>query len=799
MKKMKMTVSKRTVLMLALIALMIGLVGCSGKVPTDEEYTFENPSIERIQPDEGFKIDGVLDEAVYQNANWLYLNNVAAGNNVNVGVTSQFGEQGLYLVFDVTESVPIYVNPNRSSVLNSGIEFYLAPGGTKNHKQNNFFEIDLLPTGQVKFKKTNGKDGYVDVATTNDLMAYMGATTKGGPVNTEDCYGYTMELFIPWAYMQWLNVDVDQMKDYVCINVAHITSFNYTGTDTKVDRFWYQFIDKVGVGFSDVSRYFKFNGQGAMGTAPITFENGAHYTITGTKAVLPGMSASFTVVPEDGHAVTSLLIDGKEYIDKAVYNSDGTVTIFFEKVEKAMTVSADTVEIAAGNKTLSGQVQVYNLFGGGLEGVTLTCNGTPVAFDANGNFQLKDMAPGYYELAVEKSGFSKLIRGVYLSQDTHVELALKYDLFFYNKEKYKNWILDDQNKGVVYKTNGESHILTKDSYNDFTFETTLRFDTKLLSAGSTDMHLEQRSGMRIVFSNGKNWCLHLLHDKNNPGRYFLQYAAFDDYLFNWSIPHVLTAEEAAKYTSAEGIPLKIARKGRDVAIYLNDKLLRVETLAAEYENLTAQFGLEAWIANETAWSYSFNLSREADFEKPPKAAFNPVSGWDVSSQADGVVRKTGSATDNTWLWSAIKSKDVTTVAKDMSPNTRDYGMCYIFVFSNNQQFRVRLHHTDGDGKYRIQSMSGSTVFDAWKSNYTLTDEQAQKVQNGGISYRVLISGTTAHVYLDGVEVCTYDLSKVVATGEPSGIEKASAQVCLQMFGNPNGPTEIPFKLVELED
>jgi hypothetical protein len=95
-------------------------------------------------------------------------------------------------------------------------------------------------------------------------------------------------------------------------------------------------------------------------------------------------------------------------------------------------------------------------------------------------------------------------------------------------------------------------------------------------------------------------------------------------------------------------------------------------------------------------------------------------------------------------------------------------------------------------------MSGSTVFDAWKSNYTLTDEQAQKVQNGGISYRVLISGTTAHVYLDGEEVCTYDLSKVVATGEPSGIEKASAQVCLQMFGNPGGPTEIPFELVELE-
>ena len=135
----------------------------------------------------------------------------------------------------------------------------------------------------------------------------------------------------------------------------------------------------------------------------------------------------------------------------------------------------------------------------------------------------------------------------------------------------------------------------------------------------------------------------------------------------------------------------------------------------------------------------------------------------------------------------------------MSPNTKDYGMGYIFLFSNSQQFRVRLHHTDGDGKYRIQTMSGSTVFEAWKSNYTLTDEQAQKVQNGGLSYRVLISGTTAYVYLDGVEVCTYDLSKVVSSGQPSGIENASAQVCLQMFGNPGGPTEIPFTLVELED
>ena len=42
-------------------------------------------------------------------------------------MTSYYGEKGMYFVYDVTESVPIYVNLDRNPVLNSCIEMYLAP------------------------------------------------------------------------------------------------------------------------------------------------------------------------------------------------------------------------------------------------------------------------------------------------------------------------------------------------------------------------------------------------------------------------------------------------------------------------------------------------------------------------------------------------------------------------------------------------------------------------------------------------------------------------------------------------
>lgn len=612
MKKTRITISKRALLVLALAVLIMSLVGCVAnfgikEVPTDKEYTFTNPEPELAQPDAGFKIDGIADEEAYKNANWLYLSNNGEGNNVNIAATSHFGQQGMYFVFDVTESFPIYVNPNRSSVLNSGIELYLAPAGTQNHKENNFFEIDLQPTGDMFFRMSNGKWGYIDATTTNDKMARLGATTKGGDVNTNDCYGYVLELFIPWDYLEWLDVDVSKMQEHALVNIAHITAFNYDGKNTNVDRYWYQFAEQIGASFTDVYRFFKFDKDGAVGTVPVTFVSGEHYGISGQASVLSGKSATVTVTPEAGYAITSVLVDGKEHTNDAKFNNDGSATLTINNVTKEVAVSAIAEVIKEGNSTLSGQLQLKNvLYVDSLDGVTFTCNGSPVTIDDNGNFQLTDMAPGYYELRAEKNGYISVTRGIYLTRDTKVDIDLEYDLFHYNDNNAKNWLLDDQNEGILIKKPGRACALTNDSFGDFTFEMTLKYDTELASVGSSADHKEQRMGMRIKFANGKEWFINVLYQD---GAYRLQYATLGDSLFEgWPTRYRLNVGQIEKLQSADGIKLKVVRQGNVAKIYIDGLQVVQETLSEEYTDMTAQLGMDAWIPNEAPVEIPFSIS-----------------------------------------------------------------------------------------------------------------------------------------------------------------------------------------------
>ena len=615
MKKMNITIFKRAALILTLVILAMSLVGCGTifgikEVPTNKEYTFTNPELELAEPDIGFKIDGIADEEVYKSANWLYLNNNGEGNNVNIAVTSHFGNRGMYFVFDVTESFPIRVNPDRSSVLNSGIEMYLAPAGTKNDRENNFFEIDLLPTGDMYFKMTNGRWGYVDAKTTNDKMARLGATTKGGEVNTTDCYGYVLELFIPWDYMEWLGVDVAKMEDHALVNIAHITSFNYDGKNTSVDRYWYSFGDQIGAAFSDVYRYYKFDENGAVGTFPVNFADGEHYSISGQASVLSGKSATVTVTPEAGYSITSLLVDGKERIGDAKYNSDGSATLTINNVTKMITVSAVAEVIKEGKSTLSGQLQLKNaLYADNFEGLTFTCNGSPVTIDENGNFELKDMSSGYYELRAEKKGYISVTRGVFLNSDTNVNVDLEYNLLHYNDNNAKNWTLDDQNAGVLYKNPGRACALTNDKFGDFTFEMTLKYDTDIAANGSTADHKEQRMGMRIVFANGKAWYINVLYQD---GAYRLQYASMDsNTLFEkWPTRYSLMKGHIEKLQSEDGIKLKVVRQGNIVKIYIDGLQVVQEVLSEEYTDMTAQLGMDCWTPNETPIEIPFSISAQ---------------------------------------------------------------------------------------------------------------------------------------------------------------------------------------------
>ena len=801
MKKLQWKSPKGIAAIVALALILVlttVLAGCNEtdnivKVPAEDEYVYYNPDETKAEPDAGMKLDGVLDEEIYDGKNWLYLSNSDAGNNVDIAMTSHFGEKGMYFAFDVNETSPIYVNPERSPVLNSCIELYLAPPYVTKLTENSIFEIDLLPTGDIAFKKSDGKYGYINVATTNDKMAYLGATTKGGEVNTPDCYGYVLELFIPWDYLQWLKIDVQAIKDgHIFVNPAHITSHNYVGKDINVDRYWYHYVQQIGADFNAVTQYFRFDGNGAIGTKEIILEEGEHYRFEGHNVTFPGMQVPITVIPDAGYALTSILVDGQEQINKAVFNEDGSVTVLVRSAGADVKVSAAVEAVTEGKKTISGKVHLN-----GMTDLLVSYIGPlgekPVIFDADGNFEIKDLDPGYYLLKVEKQGLGITTHGIYLNRDIYTELVLRVPLF--NVTGGTSWILDDANMGILYKITGQGNIISKTSYNDFTVETYVKYDLELAKLGNDDYYLQQRSGVRVLFSNGKYWHINLLREGD---KYVIQYGKItgDDSIYSWKNVHTLTEEQVAKYTGADGIKLTVKRVGNKAAIFLDDKVLFIEELAQEYQDLTAQIGFEAWIANSAIMTVPYKILENAVLPEAPKIYFYSANTWDVSQQDKGIVYKTGVSGVDTWLDAAMIANDITTIAKDYDPVANNYSMIYIFKFSNGEQFRVRLNHTDNDGKYRIQSMSGSTVFDAWKNHYTLTEEQAQKVQNDGISYRVWICGTTAYVYLDGQEVCTYDLSKVVATGQPSNIDQATTEVHLRIDGNHGKTFEVPFALVQ---
>lgn len=768
------------------------------EIPATGEYGYINPDETKAQTDEGIVIDGVLDEAVYQNNRWLYLHNDDGGNNVSIAMTSYYGEKGMYFVYDVTESVPIYVNLQRASYMNSCIEMYFAPSSVTSLKENSYFEVDMLPTGDMVFKKSNGKGGYVNVATTDDIMAHLGATTKGGEINTDSCYGYNLELFIPWEYMTWLGLDADAMKNsFVYVDPAHITSNNLTGTDTNVDRYWYFYAQQQGAGFSDVYQYFRFDGSGVLGTVPVTLTGDDHCTVSGDKAVIPGMETAVTVTPENGYAITSVLVNGEEMIEKVSFRSDGSVVLTTRGQKDGLTVTAATEAVTEGSKTLKGTVTLAKPGGDSLEGVQLIYSGPtgdkPLPMDEKGHFELTGLAQGYYVLKAEKEGYTALSQGVYLNRDMTTQLILQYNTFY--SERGTCWLLDQQNSGILQKFGGSGYLLSTESYDKFTFSANFFYDEELPKEADTDYFQQQRSGMRILFSNGKYWHIDMLKEND---KYIVQYAKHsgDGSVFGWKGICELNAAQTAKYLSDEGISLTLQRDGQYAALWLEDTLIAIEKLPEEYAACTAQLGFESWVANRTVLDIPYSIS-ETNSVNLRNARFQKENKWDVSGMFNGYITSPTSTGDTGWMWTYDTAyRDITLNVSDRAPGENDFKMAVHFKFDNGEDLRISLTNADTGalGTYKIQALDQNTIIKNWRTHYILNEEEIAKLTGkDGIDFRVAIVGSSANVYLDNIQVCSIDLSADL-DGNATDIAKSYAKIGVRLYGNEGYTANVDYRL-----
>ena len=802
MKKTNKMTPKAIVLVLAL-AILVGLcaTGCSAggikEILAQDSYTYVNPDETLAETDAGFVIDGVLDEEAYQNNNWLYLSNKDGGANVEIAMTSYFGEKGMYFVYDVTEGNPIYVNLDRAPYLNSCVEMYLAPSTVNNMKGNSVFEIDLLPTGDMTFKKSNGKGQFVNVATTKDKMAVLGATTKGGELNTEDCYGYCLELFIPWEFMDKFDLNAEGMKDgYVYVDPAHITSFNYAGTNMDVDRYWYFFAQENGASWNNVYQYFRFDGKGVQGTVPVEMQAGEHCTVEGTPSVIPGMKTNVTVTPDAGYALKSILINGEEHIQEANFNEDGSVTVNVRGVAGGMKISAAAEPVTEGNKTLQGTVTVNKMGGDKLKNISASYKGPtgekPLELDKNGKFTLTDLKQGLYTIVLEKSGYQKLTRSIYVNRDMEVVLHLEYDLF---EATNYGWILDDQNEGILYKFGGDGQLLTRDSYESFTVSATFKYDKELEKVGDFDSFKEQRQGYKIAFDNGKIWHIDLL---KQDGKYYVQYAKHsgNDSLTGWNKVYQLDKEEVARYTGEKGVKLTVLRSGKYANVYLDGKLVAQEIFDNVFLHNKAQIGFEAWNANREVMEIPFAIYKGTNVNLH-NTYFKMKDGWDVSQQYNGVIAKTEDGGKRLTFIEKYENIDLTVTARDYQ-NSSDQGKKWprtdiLFEFDNGKQMSFGIT-TDGKTA-KVQSMYDAAAADkyvntGWQSWGNLTAEELALLESGGVEFRVVRYGTEVTLYIGDRMVAVADL-----TANKSGITaETPAKVNIRHYDDDGVRVEIPFEV-----
>ena len=326
----------------AITALMAGCV-----VEDPNPYKFENKPHPVAEADADMTIDGKFDEARWQSVRWL--NGVDKPNSkqsANIEFTTSYGTKGVYFAMRLEEQgTNIYVNPERASWMNSCIEMYMGPAGDTGDLR--LFEFDFLADGNYQ-PKLHYND-WTEAKTVYDKMPVVASVSLGGAVNTPECYGYTIEAFFPFGFLEFAGYDVSD-PDGMVLGVApvHIFSFNYTGTDQNADRYWSQWPSEYLPTFNmwDPSTFFRFGKDGLISHKITVNKTGSgEGTVqekSGLDYVLSGVDTTFVVRTVNGAEVTKLFVNGVDYVKAGKLNyTNGEYRFLVEKPAQDIVIDVE--------------------------------------------------------------------------------------------------------------------------------------------------------------------------------------------------------------------------------------------------------------------------------------------------------------------------------------------------------------------------------------------------------------------------------------------------------------------------
>ena len=214
---------KKKYLIVSLLAAATACIfaGCAAKAATGAEldklgnFGFENSAHENgyldLKLDDGFKVDGVLDEGVWENNGtaWTFAHaNSTEENPITMTSMSYLGEKGVYLALSVKDTA-IYYSPDRRASGNTSVEVYIGAFDATEWNGDSY-RLSVVPTGsdscitelrtyRTKSAALDDNGSKLNAEWALWYKAHLAACRINGVgINSSYNEGYDIELFIPY-------------------------------------------------------------------------------------------------------------------------------------------------------------------------------------------------------------------------------------------------------------------------------------------------------------------------------------------------------------------------------------------------------------------------------------------------------------------------------------------------------------------------------------------------------------------------------------------------------------------------
>lgn len=791
LKKNKKWIS---IAILGLLILSAGIISIIAMLHKNPDYTFKEfidnykKTTSYESKDQNINFDGVLDEKVWEKQRWLDVKHTTE-NSIKVKMTSYFGEDGLYMAFDV-DDLGIYYDKNKDVNNNSGVQLYLSSlDGAKNITGHGY-EMTLNAGGKVDIKR------FEDGAYRPFLGRVYSASTIKGELNTAEAKGYVMEVFVDYALL-------GGEPDGIYSNVAIVRSMSKEGGQ----RQWYSFglVDR-GASWTRAETWWSFDENGLV-AYEVAKNHDSNGKIEGEDKVAHGDDYTFEIVPNEGYYANYILVNNKD-VSNQLYYQNGKTYCMVEQVEGKLDIMANFVAVPTNTISVSGKISDGTSPISGVKAWAMI-NGyaKTLKVDAEGKYSdsipnieginIFAQANGYVSSIVSaKEGVNDIVLNkMYVGDNTQVE-RVSSDLTYWDLTRlYEGRVRMKTSEFAMQLVNSE--IYSNSVYASANIRTNA-MEGEDTRAGFT-FYVDSKTSVYIALTmNGE------VNEWNPDGKIScsLQLISQQEGEYSWSMGGTTVsienqAEVIGLATSEKGIPMSVHYCNGAFDVWVNGEKIGYEIYPTDKEgknilkkDTKMAVGLECW-TNKAVYT---NLKFDGNY--PIRTGFS-APGWDLTKVKQGIAK---SLTDAGWTQAILMNDYAKKIS--ISANVplalqkgKDTRAGFFFKNEKGEDVFIALtmngekndNNPNGNLHYTIQVISKG--FSSWSMTGKITDisgwKQVKDAANSevGVPMTVYVENGKFTIGINGYQVAenvyaSDDKGKNVFAGDTAlkaGLGTATAQ------------------------